>query len=151
EIEKAHPSVLSLLLQLFEDGRLTDAAGETAHFNHAVVVMTSNLGARARAAVGFGKDAEAVVPGIARAGREFVPPALFNRSHRIVPCGPLKKETAERVADKEPHKLPRRRGLVERSIFVQAISGVTARIAKEAFEARDGARSVKRFLEDHIG
>jgi ATP-dependent Clp protease ATP-binding subunit ClpA/ATP-dependent Clp protease ATP-binding subunit ClpC len=151
EIEKAHPSVLSLLLQLFEDGRLTDAAGKTAHFQHTVVIMTSNLGARARAAVGFGQDADAVLQDIARAVREFFPPELFNRIDRIVPFRPLTAEIAGRVAEKELEKLSRRRGLAERSIFVDAAPGVAERVAREAFVSRDGARSVKRFLEDRVG
>ncbi|MFT3764041.1 MAG: AAA family ATPase [Minicystis sp.] len=151
EIEKAHPSVLSLLLQLFEDGRLTDAAGRTAHFQHAVVIMTSNLGARPRPAVGFGESADAVLHDIGRAVREFFPPELFNRIDRIVPFRPLTAEIAARVAEKELDKLCRRRGLAERSIFVDVGPGVSDRIAREAFVARDGARSVKRFLEDRIG
>jgi len=151
EIEKAHPSVLSLLLQLFEDGRLTDAAGKTAHFQHTVVVMTSNLGARSRAAVGFGDTGAAVLHDIARAVREYFPPELFNRIDRIVPFRPLTADIAERVAEKELDKLCRRRGLVERSIFVQPAAGVTERIARVAFVAADGARSVKRFLEGTLG
>jgi ATP-dependent Clp protease ATP-binding subunit ClpA/ATP-dependent Clp protease ATP-binding subunit ClpC len=151
EIEKAHPSVLSLLLQLFEDGRLTDAAGKTAHFNHTVVIMTSNLGARPRAAVGFGEAPEAVLSDIAKAVRAFFPPELFNRLDRIVPFRPLSREVAEKVARKELDKLCRRRGLLERSIFVQVGAGVTERVAQVAFVAEDGARSVKRFLDDHIG
>jgi ATP-dependent Clp protease ATP-binding subunit ClpA/ATP-dependent Clp protease ATP-binding subunit ClpC len=151
EIEKAHPSVLSLLLQLFEDGRLTDAAGKTAHFQHTVVVMTSNLGARSRAAVGFGDTGAAVLHDIARAVREYFPPELFNRIDRIVPFRPLTADIAVRVAEKELDKLCRRRGLVERSIFVQPLAGVTERIAQVAFVAADGARSVKRFLEGTLG
>jgi ATP-dependent Clp protease ATP-binding subunit ClpC len=151
EIEKAHPSVLSLLLQLFEDGRLTDAAGKTAHFQHTVVVMTSNLGARSRAAVGFGDNGSAVLHDIARAVREYFPPELFNRIDRIVPFRPLTAEIAVRVAEKELDKLCRRRGLVDRSIFVQPMAGVTERIARVAFVAADGARSVKRFLEGTLG
>ncbi len=152
EIEKAHPSVLSLLLQLFEDGRLTDAAGKTAHFQHTVVVMTSNLGARSRPSVGFGADAgAAVLHDIARAVREYFPPELFNRIDRIVPFRPLTADIAVRVAAKELDKLCRRRGLVERSIFVQPTAGVTERIASVAFVAADGARSVKRYLESTLG
>ncbi|MEP7126031.1 MAG: AAA family ATPase, partial [Byssovorax sp.] len=151
EIEKAHPSVLSLLLQLFEDGRLTDAAGKTAHFQHTVVVMTSNLGARSRAAVGFGDSGAAVLQDIARAVREYFPPELFNRIDRIVPFRPLTADIAVRVAEKELDKLCRRRGLVDRSIFVQPAAGVTERIARVAFVAADGARSVKRFLEGTLG
>lgn len=151
EIEKAHPSVLSLLLQLFEDGRLTDAAGKTAHFQHTVVVMTSNLGAKSRAAVGFGDSGAAVLHDIARAVREHFPPELFNRIDRIVPFRPLTADIAVRVAEKELDKLCRRRGLVDRSIFVQPAAGVTERIARVAFVAADGARSVKRFLEGTLG
>ncbi|WP_437571184.1 AAA family ATPase [Sorangium sp. So ce542] len=161
EIEKAHPSVHSLLLQLFEDGRLTDAAARPAHFNHAVVVMTSNLGARARPSVGFGGAgvpearalamAEEAAQEVARAVREFFPPELFNRIDRVVPFRPLTPEVAVRVAEKELDRLLCRRGLAERSVFVRRGAGVAERIAREAFVAEDGARSVKRFIEDEIG
>ncbi|WP_437279300.1 AAA family ATPase [Sorangium sp. So ce375] len=161
EIEKAHPSVHGLLLQLFEDGRLTDAAARPAHFNHAVVVMTSNLGARARALVGFGGAglpearalamAEESAQEVARAVRDFFPPELFNRIDRVVPFRPLTPEVAVRVAEKELDRLLFRRGLAERSVFVRRGAGVAERIAHEAFVAEDGARSVKRFIEDEIG
>ncbi|WP_437590503.1 AAA family ATPase [Sorangium sp. So ce1000] len=161
EIEKAHPSVHALLLQLFEDGRLTDAAARPAHFNHAVVVMTSNLGARARALVGFGgaglPEARALAMAeesaleIARAVRDFFPPELFNRIDRVVPFRPLTPAVAVRVAEKELDRLLCRRGLAERSVFVRRGAGVAERIAREAFVAEDGARSVKRFIEDEIG
>ncbi|WP_437317745.1 AAA family ATPase [Sorangium sp. So ce385] len=161
EIEKAHPSVHSLLLQLFEDGRLTDAAARPAHFNHAVVVMTSNLGARARPSLGFGGAglpearalamAEEAAQEVARAVREFFPPELFNRIDRVVPFRPLTPEVAVRVAEKELDRLLCRRGLAERSVFVRRGAGVAERIAREAFVAEDGARSVKRFIEDEIG
>src|SRR5262245_12190480 len=105
--------------------------------------MTSNLGARARSAVGFGQDAEGILQDIARAVREFFPPELFNRIDRIVPFRPLTRDIARHVAQKELDKLCGRRGLVERSIFVQQTAGVTERIAEEAFVASDGARSVK--------
>jgi ATP-dependent Clp protease ATP-binding subunit ClpC len=151
EIEKAHPSAQSLLLQLFEDGRLTDASGKVAHFNHAVIVMTSNLGQQARARSGFTQEPEGVLRDIARAARDFFPPELWNRIDRVVPFRPLTAEIAEQVAQKELDKLCQRRGLVERSIFVEAGKDVPARIAEQAFVATGGAREVKRFLEDHIG
>ena len=160
EIEKAHPSVHALLLQLFEDGRLTDAAGRTAHFQHAVVIMTSNLGARIRGPVGFGEGgsatraagaAEERMKEIARAVREFFAPELMNRIDRIVPFRPLTPEVAVRVAEKELGRLFRRRGLAERSIFVQAGAGVAERLAREAFVSEDGARSLKRAIEDRLG
>ncbi|EYF07117.1 AAA family ATPase [Chondromyces apiculatus] len=160
EIEKAHRSVHALLLQLFEDGRLTDAAGRTARFNHAVIVMTSNLGARTRGALGFGEGgsatrsaaaAEARMKEVAAAVREFFAPELFNRIDRVVPFRPLSAEVAVAVADKELKKLLRRRGLSERNIFASATAGVPEKLSEVAFSAEDGARSVKRAIEDRIG
>jgi len=151
EIEKAHPSVLYLLLQLLEDGRLTDAAGDRADFTHAVVIMTSNLGARSRPRVGFGDDAEAILGDVAKAVRDFFPPELFNRIDRVVPFRPLSDEVAARIAQKELAALLARRGLTERNVLVYAHEAATRRMAAEAFDARAGARSVKRYLETHVG
>ncbi|HEU4410771.1 MAG TPA: AAA family ATPase [Polyangiaceae bacterium] len=151
EVEKAHPSVLNLFLQLFDEGRLTDAAGATASFTHAVIVLTSNLGARPSAPVGFGDQAEAVMADVARAVRDFFPPELFNRIDAVVPFAPLSRESAAGVAQKELDKLLSRRGVRGRHIFVRANRAVVDRVVAEAFEQRDGARSLKRFLEDRIG
>jgi ATP-dependent Clp protease ATP-binding subunit ClpA/ATP-dependent Clp protease ATP-binding subunit ClpC len=152
EIEKAHPQVHNLLLQLFDEGRLTDAAGNTASFTHAVVLMTSNLGARARLPVGFGEEAGQVAAmEHVKAVREFFPPELFNRIDRIVPFSPITEAVARRIAGKELSRLFSRRGLADRSVFVSAQPSVMDRIVREAFDARDGARSVKRYLEDTIG
>jgi ATP-dependent Clp protease ATP-binding subunit ClpA/ATP-dependent Clp protease ATP-binding subunit ClpC len=151
EIEKAHRSVHNLFLQLFEDGQLTDAAGVTAHFAHTVVIMTSNLGGRARPAVGFGDSPEALMLDIARAVREFFAPELWNRIDRIVPFRPLTMEVAVEVAGKELDKMLARRGLAERSIFVSRSPAVTTKVAEVAFRAEDGARSLKRYLESTIG
>ena len=150
EIEKAHPSVLGLLLQLFDEGRLTDAAGEVASFRHAVVIMTSNLGARVAAPIGFGDTSEVLLGEIARAVREFFPPELWNRIDRTVRFRPLTAEVAAKVVDKELAKLLGRRGLRERDVFVYAGRAVRERAVAQAFDARFGARTVKRWLEDHV-
>jgi len=150
EIEKAHPSVLGLLLQLFDEGRLTDASGEVASFRHAVIVMTSNLGARVQQPIGFGDATEAVLGQIAKAVREFFPPELWNRIDRVVRFRPLTAEVAARVVDKELAKLLGRRGLRERDVFVYAGRAVRARAVAQAFDARFGARTVKRWLEEHV-
>lgn len=150
EIEKAHRSVLHLLLQVFEDGRLTDAAGHTADFTHSVVVMTSNLGAKPRPAIGFGEPTDGMLADVAKAVREFFPPELFNRIDRVVPFSPLTADVAERIAEKELTRATSRRGLTERNVFVFATESATKRMAAEAFDPRDGARSVKRYLERRI-
>jgi ATP-dependent Clp protease ATP-binding subunit ClpC len=151
EIEKAHPSVMTLMLQLFDEGRLTDASGNAASFAHAVIVMTSNLGAKPTAPIGFGDHEGAILAEVARAVREFFPPELWNRIDRIVPFRPLSAETAARVVDKELQRLLARRGLRERSVFVYAGTAVKQRAVAEAFDPRYGARTVKRWLEDRIG
>jgi ATP-dependent Clp protease ATP-binding subunit ClpA/ATP-dependent Clp protease ATP-binding subunit ClpC len=151
EIEKAHPLVLNLLLQLFDDGRLTDAAGNTADFTHAVFVMTANLGARRQPAVGFDEPPDALEHDVARAVREFFPPELFNRIDAVVPFSPLAPEAATFVAEKELAKLLSRPGLAERDVFVQVDPGVVGRIAESALRADDGARSLKKLLDDQVG
>jgi ATP-dependent Clp protease ATP-binding subunit ClpC len=150
EIEKAHPAVLNLLLQLFDDGRLTDAAGNTASFTQAVVVMTSNLGARQRAPVGFDEAPDALMQDVARAVREFFPPELFNRIDAVVPFRPLTPDVAVAVTRKELSKLFARPGLVERNAFVQVDRVSIEQIAHDALRAEDGARSLKRFIEDRV-
>jgi ATP-dependent Clp protease ATP-binding subunit ClpC len=151
EIEKAHPQALHLLLQLFDEGRLTDAAGEIASFASAVVIMTSNLGSRNAQPIGFGETRDRILADVARAVREFFPVELFNRIDQVVPFEPLTPEVAAKVVDKELGKLLGRRGLRERNTFVYAGSAVRRRAVADAFDPRYGARTVKRWLEDHVG
>src|SRR5690606_37460025 len=115
------------------------------------VVMTSNLGARQRPPVGFDEPPEGLMHDVARAVREFFPPELFNRIDAIVPFRPLGPEIAVDVTRKELSKLFARAGLVERNVFVEVAPSAVERIAKDALRAEDGARSLKRFIEDRIG
>lgn len=152
EIEKAHPALLNLLLQTFDEGRLTDASGETADFTHTVIVMTSNLGARQKATVGLrSQDAQSVALDSDRAVREFFPPELFNRIDRIVHFSPLSRESGEKVVEKELARLLARRGLTSRNIFVSTDDAVKRRIVEEAFDPTLGARPLKRYLEEKVG
>ncbi|MEO6771409.1 MAG: AAA family ATPase [Kofleriaceae bacterium] len=151
EIEKAHPRALHLLLQLFDEGRLTDAAGEVASFASAVVIMTSNLGSRNAQPIGFGEVRDRILADVAKAVREFFPVELFNRIDQVVPFEPLTPEVAAKVVDKELGKLLARRGLRERNTFVYAGNAVRRRAVDDAFDPRYGARTVKRWLEDKIG
>ncbi len=151
EIEKAHPQALHLLLQLFDEGRLTDAAGDVASFASAVVIMTSNLGSKSAAPIGFGETRDRILADVAKAVRDFFPIELFNRIDQVVPFEPLTPEVAAAVVDKELAKLLGRRGLRERNTFVYAGSAVRRRAVADAFDPRYGARTVKRWLEDQIG
>ncbi len=152
EIEKAHPGVLNLLLQLFDEGRLTDAAGMTADFTHTVIIMTSNLGAGGHPHIGLlepsteSKAAETV-----RAVRDFFPPELFNRIDHVLSFSPLTKDAARKIAAKELSDLLARRGLIDRNIFVYTTRNLLSRIVQEGFDPVYGARTVKRYLEQKIG
>jgi ATP-dependent Clp protease ATP-binding subunit ClpA/ATP-dependent Clp protease ATP-binding subunit ClpC len=156
EIEKAHTSVLHLMLQLLDEGRLTDAAGNVADFTHAVIVMTSNLGARTSTAIGMrGADGgagqrAAEQADVRRAVEAFFPPELFNRIDQVVPFGALTHETARAITEAQLKRLLSRRGLTERNVFVRVSEAVLAEIARAGFDARDGARSLKRYLEQHL-
>ncbi len=154
EVEKADRRVLNLMLQLFDDGRLTDAAGSVVDFSHTVVIMTSNLGARATPSVGFagaGGAAADLVRDVGAAVREFFPPELFNRIDRVVQFSALSREAAAAIAKRELSKLLDRRGLTERSVFVRYTPSITEKVVREGFNQRDGARSLKRYLEDEVG
>ncbi|MEL7305407.1 MAG: AAA family ATPase [Myxococcota bacterium] len=153
EIEKAHPGVLYLLLQLLDEGRLTDAEGARCDFTQTVIVMTSNLGASRRDSVGFAGEAqraELAAADVKRAVQEFFPPELFNRIDRVVPFAPLTRPVAEQIARKELSGLLARRGLFDRNIFVFAEESAVRHIVDRAFRPEDGARSVKRYLEANL-
>jgi ATP-dependent Clp protease ATP-binding subunit ClpA/ATP-dependent Clp protease ATP-binding subunit ClpC len=113
--------------------------------------MTSNLGARRRAPVGFDEAPQALLHDVARAVREFFPPELFNRIDAVVPFSPLTPDVAVSVTRKALSQLFSRAGLVERNVFVEVEDAAVARIAKDALRAEDGARSLTRFIEDRIG
>ncbi|MBK6919536.1 MAG: ATP-dependent Clp protease ATP-binding subunit [Deltaproteobacteria bacterium] len=151
EIDKADPAILGLMLQVFDDGRLTDAAGQVVDFSHAVVLLTSNLGATTERAIGLGERPEHARRELVRAVQDFFAPELFNRIDRVVPFDPLSVEGATRIAHRELQQLLTRDGLVERNVFVRFTPAVIDFVVARGFAARDGARSLKRWLEDHVG
>ena len=113
EIEKAHPDVFNTLLQVLDDGRLTDGQGRTVDFRNTVIIMTSNLGtgAQERATFGFTRRADGTVDqdslqsSIEKALREFFRPEFLNRIDEIVIFEPLTK--AELDADRRPPRSPK--------------------------------------------
>lgn len=155
EIEKAHPSVLYLLLQVFDEGRLLGATGRATDFTRATLVMTSNLGARAAPRAGFGGSLETehahAMADVARAVRDFFPPELFHRIDRVVPFRPLDASMAQAIVRRELRKLLARRGLTERRIAVSTTESLVKLATERAFDGRRGARSVKGWLESEIG
>jgi ATP-dependent Clp protease ATP-binding subunit ClpC len=155
EIEKAHPAVLDLLLQVCGEGRLTDARGRTAYFHDTIVILTSNLGATSqRAAVGFGATTE-TSPDAARAhydrevARTFRP-ELVNRIDRVVTFFPLSRETIAQVTRIAIERLRARRGLLEGRVRLDVSDGAAATLATAGYSAAYGARALRRAVEDEL-
>jgi ATP-dependent Clp protease ATP-binding subunit ClpC len=152
EIEKADAGVLDLLLQVLGDGRLTDSAGHTVQFRNTVVVMTSNLGAdTAGRAIGFGDGGAAGDEAHYRAAAAaFFRPELLNRFDQIVPYRPLGRDVIASLARRLLDAALAREGLGRRGVQVNYDDEVVERLAALGFDARLGARPLKRAVEQHV-
>jgi ATP-dependent Clp protease ATP-binding subunit ClpC len=149
EIEKAHPEVWNVLLQLMDDGRLTDGEGRTVDFTNTVVVMTSNLGAgKARRGLGF--TAESGPPTasddrmLAAAKAAFLPEFL-NRIDEIVTFEALDQAQVAEIAKLMVARIAGRLG-DERGIALEVADDLVARLAREGFDEEYGARPLQRHL-----
>jgi ATP-dependent Clp protease ATP-binding subunit ClpA len=151
EIEKAHPSVFDLLLQVLGEGRLTDSLGRTSDFTNAVVIMTSNLGT-ARAASTFGlRPASAPRDDVfTDAAKAFFRPEFFNRIDRIVPFAPLGREQIAAIADRLIAELFHRDGLVQRRCVLDVHPAAMSRIIDQGYHPDLGARALKRAIERQL-
>ena len=147
EIEKAHPEVWNVLLQLMDDGRLTDGEGRTVDFTNAVVVMTSNLGAgTARRGIGFtaGEPAAEDERMLAAAKGAFLPEFL-NRIDEIVTFRPLAAEQVERIAAMVCRRVAERLA-EQRGVVLEVEPELVARLAREGFDEAFGARPLQRHV-----
>jgi ATP-dependent Clp protease ATP-binding subunit ClpC len=147
EIEKAHPEVWNVLLQLMDDGRLTDGEGRTVDFTNAVIVMTSNLGAgKARRGIGFtaGEPAAADDRMLEAAKSAFLPEFL-NRIDEIVTFRPLDaaqvEEIASLICERVAERLHEQRG-----ITLEVAPALVSRLAREGFDEAFGARPLQRHV-----
>ena len=140
EIEKAHPSVFNILLQVLDDGRLTDGHGRTVDFRNTVVVMTSNLGTEIiQGAAEFGDDVRADVLGIVRG---YFRPEFVNRIDEMVVFRPLGREQVRAIVGLEFSRLRNR--LAERGIALDASETALDRIAEAGYDPAYGARPLRR-------
>ncbi|MFM7074890.1 MAG: AAA family ATPase, partial [Planctomycetaceae bacterium] len=150
EIEKAHPAVFDLLLQLFDAGRLSSPSGETVNFTQSVIILTSNLGAGEPPAAGFGfKEAEPVPAEewIRDAVGGFFRPELVNRLGRIVVFDPLDRTQVRTLAQREIGAVLLRGGITRRRLQVDVDRGVIDLLARQGYDPRFGARPLKRAVE----
>jgi ATP-dependent Clp protease ATP-binding subunit ClpC len=148
EIEKAHPSVFDLLLQVCGEGRLTDVRGRTAYFHNAIIILTSNLGAAAkRPLAGFGgrttSDADHYLAHVEATFR----PELVNRLDRVIPFSALEREEIRAIARKVVRGVSTRRGLAEPGVALDVSEGALDVLADGGFHAAYGARALRRHLD----
>ena len=154
EVEKAHPDVFNILLQILEDGRLTDGHGRTVDFKNTVIIMTSNLGTEEFHRSGIGllrkdEDAErkmrtAIEDALKRAFR----PELLNRIDDVIIFHPLAEEHLRSIVDLLIREVERR--LAERDIRLEISEEARAWLAHRGYDPVYGARPLRRAIQRHV-
>ncbi len=146
EMEKAHADVFNVLLQLLDDGRLTDGQGRTVDFRNAIVIMTSNLGSAVFSDPSLDRDKqkEAVLDDV----RGYFRPEFVNRIDEIVVFDPLGREEIAQIVDIQLRTLRRR--LEERGLTIELTDAAKAHLADKGYEPAFGARPLKRLIQREI-
>jgi ATP-dependent Clp protease ATP-binding subunit ClpC len=151
EIEKAHPAVFDLLLQVAGEGRLTDAQGQTAYFHNAILIMTSNLGsAERRTPAGFGAAPAADLAHYQRIVEASFRQELVNRIDRIVPFRPLSRAEVREVARLGVARLARRSGLADAGCTLAVSEAALGHLADGGYSETYGGRAQRRHLDEHL-
>ena len=150
EIEKAHPDVLNILLQILDDGRITDAHGKTVNFENTVIVMTTNAGSdRSAATAGFSTPEESGVDGRTQKALEsFLRPEFINRIDEIITFRQLDRSDFERIAAIMLDEL--RMALAEKNIKLSWTAAATAWIAEHSYSRKFGARNMRRYIQREV-
>jgi ATP-dependent Clp protease ATP-binding subunit ClpB len=144
EIEKAHPDVFNVLLQILEDGRLTDGKGRTVDFRNAVLVMTSNVGSTALFELA-GSDPERARKEAFEALRQAFRPEFINRIDEIVLFNPLGHEQLDKIVDLELAKVMRL--LAERKVRIELTPAARERVVLDGYDPAYGARPLRRTVQ----
>ncbi|MCP4137015.1 MAG: AAA domain-containing protein [bacterium] len=154
EIEKAHPNVWDIFLQVFDDGRLTDRNGNTADFRHTIIILTSNLGAQIEiegGGIGFSSSASAFsLRGIEKSIIETFRPEFINRIDRVVIFRPLNRTVMRDILYTELSNILERRGLRSREWAVEWDSSAIDFLLQKGFTSDLGARPLKRAIERYL-
>ncbi len=150
EIEKAHPDVLNILLQILDDGRITDAQGRLVNFENTIIVMTSNAGSdRKEGSVGFGKSlTEQTREKALKALGEFLRPEFINRVDEIVCFNKLSEANFRDIAVIMLNEL--KTGLADRGIALGWDDAVLDYLTKKSYSVQYGARNLRRTIEKEI-
>jgi ATP-dependent Clp protease ATP-binding subunit ClpB len=150
EVEKAHPDVFNTLLQLLDDGRLTDAQGRTVDFRNTVVVMTSNLGSQhlLEGITSDGMITDQARAAVMSALRQHFRPEFLNRVDEIVLFKPLTLPEIERVVELMLDELRQR--LAERQIKLEVTEAARRHVAATGFDPVFGARPLRRYIRREV-
>ncbi|UWQ42373.1 ATP-dependent Clp protease ATP-binding subunit ClpA [Leisingera aquaemixtae] len=148
EIEKAHPDVYNILLQVMDNGQLTDHNGRTVNFRNVILIMTSNAGAseQAKAAIGFGRDRREGED-TAAIERTFTP-EFRNRLDAVISFAPLGKEVILQVVEKFVLQLEAQ--LMDRNVSIELTRKAAEWLAEKGYDDRMGARPLGRVIQEHI-
>ncbi|MGN1015802.1 MAG: ATP-dependent Clp protease ATP-binding subunit [Faecousia sp.] len=150
EIEKAHPDVLNVLLQVLDDGRITDAQGRVVNFENTIIVMTSNAGSEGRVGgLGFGRtEGDMVREKTMKALREFLRPEFINRVDEIITFNALSRENFLGIADIMLSEL--RDSLAGRGVDLSWGEEVRQALVEEAYSTVYGARNLRRTIQRRL-
>ena len=150
EIEKAHPDVLNVLLQVLDDGRITDAQGRVVNFENTIIVMTSNAGSEGRVGgLGFGRtEGDKVQETTMKALREFLRPEFLNRVDEILTFNHLTEENFLGIADIMLNEL--RDSLSARGLTLSWDNDLRQLLVKKAYSTTYGARNLRRTIQREL-
>ncbi|MFO0660994.1 MAG: AAA family ATPase, partial [Polyangiaceae bacterium] len=151
EIEKAHPAVFDLLLQVCGEGRLTDARGRTAYFHNAIIILTSNLGAASRRpSVGFGSSTPDDDAFYLKQVHATFRPEFVNRIDRLLAFRALQPEQVEQVAQLALTKVALRRGFLQSGMTLNVTPEALRKVAIDGYSEAYGARALRRQIENSL-
>ena len=149
EVEKAHPDVMHMFLQVLDDGRLTDGQGRTVSFKDAIIIMTSNAGTgKAEASVGFGAAREGRTNSVLGELGNFFSPEFMNRFDGIIEFKPLSKDNLLQIVELMLADVNKR--LSSNNIHLDVTDKVKEKLVDLGYDPKMGARPLRRTIQDHI-
>ena len=147
-MEKAHPDVFNILLQVLDDGRLTDGHGRTVDFRNTVIVMTSNLGSDRIQELSASQDYDEIKATVLEVVGQHFRPEFINRIDDTIVFRPLSKQQIQEIAKIQINRLRKR--LAEREISIELTDEALAYLGNAGFDPIYGARPLKRAIQQHL-
>ena len=154
EVEKAHPDVFNVLLQILEDGRLTDGHGRTVDFKNTVIIMTSNLGTQEfeKQAIGFARETKGerqrLQSAVETSLKQTFRPEFLNRIDDVIIFEPLTQEQIRQIVDLLIKEVQKR--LSEHKITIELTEEAKSWLSKEGFDPAFGARPLRRTIQRYV-